>query len=80
MRIRVQTNGMQNKLEMDVEHDANADANTNDSHNNHHNNNRIVELWGEKNRLKIEILRIITRHRVFAQRLLYGPIMQVILF
>lgn len=78
MRIRVQPNGMQNKLEMDVEHDANADANTSDSHN--HNNNRIVELWGEKNRLKIEILRIITRHSVFEQRLLYGLIMQVILF
>lgn len=76
MRVRVQTNGMQNKLEMDVGHDANADANTNDSH----NNNRIVELWGEKNRLKIEILRITTRHRVFEQRLLYGLIMQVILF
>lgn len=76
MRVRVQTNGMQNKLEMDVGHDANADANTNDSH----NKNRIVELWGEKNRLKIEILRIITRHRVFEQRLLYGLIMQVILF
>lgn len=75
MRIRVQTNGMQNKLEMDIEHDVDA----NDSHNNNHNN--IVEPWGGKNHLKIEILRIITRHIVLnEQSLLYGLIMQVILF